>query len=54
MSFLSDAYKGDLYLIYEWLQPIPIQITQVVSPKIVHTPLTLIFKILLVAYFFFF
>jgi len=40
----SFAYKGGPYLIDECLQPIATQITQDARPKIVDTPLTLIFR----------
>jgi len=39
---LSFAHTGNLYLIYDYLQPIATQITQDATPKIVDTPLTLI------------
>ena len=40
----SFAYKGSLSLIYERLHPIATQIAQEVRPKIIDSPLTLIFR----------
>jgi len=40
----SSAYKGSLYLIYERLHVIAAQITQGARPKIIDSPLTLIFR----------
>jgi len=36
--------EGSQYLVYEWLQPFATEVTQDAQPKIVDSPLTLIFR----------
>jgi len=38
----SFAYEASQYCMYEWSQPIAMQITNDARPKIIHAPLTLI------------
>ena len=48
------AYKGRQYFVYDYVEPVAPQITQVTWPKNVDAPLTLIFMMVQEAFHFLF